>query len=687
MVLKVLFTCPFYCCCRCCYEISEYNKPMNEYFIQLKADGFQLSLSMSYFYNGGWAPLQPAGGTQWRPTNASEIQVELLLEQAHDFYTYTLKLASTFDTQVRLRLSLADEDDLFHLIPCNIHGDNNYGIVRPGEYPLLTTQRNEDIECAPFWEFRADRASHPVSMLCSANGAVGISVDPYTTDGEGKLIRNGLFSELENSFGVSLGYTNDPITFINHMFGPEDKIDWGPSTFSRGKVMQTSGKIYGMRGGGRLAAHRILREVYNDFRDTPQPKKSCREAVEGLLDALLNVNWSDEHKGYTNAECKVPDQPVLKPWRALVEIGWTGGGVIAYPLLTAKAALDLPDSIFEGKQRPADIMDKIVDGYNPDSGMLYDVTRPWSDLWPDSRVNGWWSGFHMVEDCHSAYTNGSALYYLFKMLEFQKAHGLPSDVKWQETGLKVLDTVIELQREDGAYGYTFSQNEKQVLDWDGFGGCWFATACARAYRLTQEARYLASCKKALTYYSTFVKDLNCWGTPMDTWKAVDEEGNIAFIRLARLLHEITGDTEYLEMLKIGADYECLWRYGFKAKPELPPLDNCDWNSCGGSVTSISNPHIHPMGLLVTTDLEYLAEKTGDDYYSKRAEDGVKWVMATMELYPDVMGYGRYGVISERMCPSDGLTIERYSDGTACSTWFSYNGWAAANVLEALVEKL
>ena len=30
-------------------------------------------------------------------------------------------------------------------------------------------------------------------------------------------------------------------------------------------------------------------------------------SAEGLLDALLNVNWSDEMQGYTNSSCKVPD--------------------------------------------------------------------------------------------------------------------------------------------------------------------------------------------------------------------------------------------------------------------------------------------------------------------------------------------------------------------------------------------
>ena len=54
----------------------------------------------------------------------------------------------------------------------------------------------------------------------------------------------------------------------------------------------------------------------------------------------------------------------------------------------------------------------------------------------------------------------------------------------------------------------------------------------------------------------------------------------------RLLHEVTQEPRYLELLKNGADYECLWRYGFKAKPEYPPLSTC--GSCGGSIL-FSNP--------------------------------------------------------------------------------------------------
>lgn len=59
-------------------------------------------------------------------------------------------------------------------------------------------------------------------------------------------------------------------------------------------------------------------------------------------------------------------------------------------------------------------------------------------------------------------------------------------------------------------------------------------------------------------------------------------------------------------------------------------------------------------------------------------------MQCMELYPEVTEYGRYGMLTERFCPSDGLLSETFLDGSPASMWFSYKGWAAANVLEGLL---
>jgi hypothetical protein len=303
-----------------------------------------------------------------------------------------------------------------------------------------------------------------------------------------------------------------------------------------------------------------------------------------------------------------------------------------------------------------------------------------------SGVNGWWAGY-IVKDCHCAYTNGSALYYLFKTLARIYQQDLEINSKWLNIGLNVLDTVIHLQREDGGLGYTYATDKKQILDWDGFAGCWFAAAMSYAYILTNEKKYLHSAAKALDYYSEYVNRLKCYGTPMDTWKSIDEEGILSYIKAAKLMHEITSEEKYLSMAVNGACYEYLWRYSYKAKPEFEPLKSSSWNSCGGSITSVSNPHIHPMGLLITDELYYLADKTGDHYHKDRADDAVAWAMNCLEQYPNISGYGEYGIVSERWCPSDGLIIEEYSNKIPSSLWFAYNMWAASAMLEGFCESL
>ena len=69
-----------------------------------------------------------------------------------------------------------------------------------------------------------------------------------------------------------------------------------------------------------------------------------------------------------------------------------------------------------------------------------------------------------------------------------------------------------------------------------------------------------------------------------------------------------------------------------------------------------------MGVIIDTDLRYLARVTGDGYYASRAADSAAWMLQCLELYPAATGYGRYGILSERWCPSDGLDVERFSDG-------------------------
>ncbi|MDB5325971.1 MAG: hypothetical protein JWM57_1540 [Phycisphaerales bacterium] len=651
--------------------------------MKIELNGFVFELSLSAYRHHQWHSLPLTATAGGATAELDGLTARLALFPQGQTLAFDLSFKSDYATRVRLQAAVADADDAFHLIPGNIHGDNNAAHVRPGEFPCLTTATPHLRNCSPIWEFRADRASHPVSMVCTKRGAVAVSITPYSPCDEidGGNLRNGAFAALPASCGVSVGYGNDPMTF-------SEKTLFYPAVADLCHGATASGNIFAIAGEGRQAAHKVIRHLHARYHDRPVAKKKAPEALRALADSFAEVNYSPVLKQYTNRKCFVPTDTELKPWRVISEIGWTGGSMMAYPFVLAEHAF--PD--LKMPKTGEEIFDQICTGYNEASGFINDCvvnrfTENLPDGWRTSDLNGWWSGFlPQTLDNHCAYNNAHAAFYLLRTVWAQQKWGKPLRQDWIDTARRVLDTAVALQREDGAFGYIFSSTEKKVVDWEGFAGCWFVPALAIAWKLTGHGPYLDAAKKAIAYYHPAVRDLAAWGSPMDTYKSIDSEGNLAFVRSARLLHEFTGEAKYLEMLQHGAEYEYLWRYGFRTRPQAPPLKGSDWNSCGGSITSVSNPHLHPMSVVIHNDLLYLARVTGDDYHKQRAQDTHAWLLNTMELYPAVTGYGRYGVLSERTCPSDGLLAERFSDtGLPASTWWSYNAWAAASAMEALAE--
>jgi len=258
--------------------------------------------------------------------------------------------------------------------------------------------------------------------------------------------------------------------------------------------------------------------------------------------------------------------------------------------------------------------------------------------------------------------------------------------RWRNTALRVLDTLVKLQLPDGNLGNTYRADRQEILDPHGFAAAWFIPALAMAYEHTRDRKYLDAGVKALNFYGTFVRDLNCFATPMDAPKFIEQEGNLGYVRGAVALCDVTDSKEFAPAATDSANYEYLWRYGFRARPQFNPLKDSPWNSCGGSITSAAHM-IHPMGVYVAPALSRVGEMTDDTYHHDRAEDGLDWGTQSVELYPKYTGYGVRGVLTERWCPSDGMTIETFPDGSPSSLWFSYNGWAAAAVLEGLVENV
>ena len=90
----------------------------------------------------------------------------------------------------------------------------------------------------------------------------------------------------------------------------------------------------------------------------------------------------------------------MRPWRLVTEIGWTGGGVLAYPLVLCRDALGADaEAPLAAAMSGEQLFDRIADAYNENSGLLNDLMAPNA---AGSQVNGWWTGYGLVKDCHCA---------------------------------------------------------------------------------------------------------------------------------------------------------------------------------------------------------------------------------------------------------------------------------------------
>ena len=238
--------------------------------------------------------------------------------------------------------------------------------------------------------------------------------------------------------------------------------------------------------------------------------------------------------------------------------------------------------------------------------------------------------------------------------------------------------------DNGQFPVSFDREDGHPLRTTGFAGCWFVPALALLHEATGERRWLEAAMRAAASYHRDILQLAPCATPMDTHNAVDQEGNLALLHGATLLHRLTGERRFLDMLRDSADYEMLWRYYYNVRAPHPPLDKADWGSSGGSVTSAHNPHIHPMQLNALDPVLYLADRSGDAYYLERTKDAVRYGCCCVCRPSEDFGWGKPGWLCERFCPSDGLVIQHnLRTGVPWAAGCDYHPWTAGVLLEGL----
>ena len=404
------------------------------------------------------------------------------------------------------------------------------------------------------------------------------------------------------------------------------------------------------------------------------------------MQAVSRYAWLPEDRNYSGF---VREKDGSFSYNRIFSISWTNGLSTAVPVLMA--ALRLGDDM--ARRQSLSCIDNIVqNSINPNSGLpfeTWDRENGWS-------CRGWWYD-GMQNGGHSGYLDGQTVYYILKAFEYEKDIRKSEHPEWLSFAHDVLLHLHAQRNSTGEYPFVLSSETGAGMEYDALGSCWCLAALAKYLLVCRNSADTASSPEdpdtgfllseletsESFYYSAFVRKAICYGAPLDTNKTVDSEGVLSYIRAVRMLHELTGKEEYLDHLRDALCYEYSFKLCYNTPVQVPPLSVLHWSSCGGSITSVANPHIHPMSSTVMDEmLSYLRFRT-DSYIRSRLEDTVLWSLQTFNTHDGEYGYGRTGWMSERFCHCEGLLVEKYPDGSPASTWFALMPWACGSILEGI----
>lgn len=588
---------------------------------------------------------------------------------------------------VHIELLFPKENPRFFL-PGFMYGRNR------GETPLNAANeypRLREGECmrpaSPWWLVRSDRLSHPAAFACDNGRLYGLTAGPYMLEKNGNKYLwhpgdtgeffqySGFSCSLEKgSIGYTLGYENAPWHFIqSHRVVERQKMNQNCLTLEAGEEILFTMNFYDYPINEEREIYEAIQTVYEEYHEPPRKGTDIRTTIRDISKAVYRDAWLPEDRCYSGFVYDMGDKGLR--YNKIFSISWTNGLSVAVPML--EAAHRLGDEAM--RNQAIECIENIVHhSLNPATGLPFETCG--EDGWSN---HGWWfDGMHTAG--HTSYLSGQSAYYLIKAYDYEIRLKNTRHPEWLAFAGGVLEKLEKTKNSDYEYPYIISEKTGAGLEYDAMAGAWCMAAMAYYIMMTQDTACLKELKASEKhYYDSFVKLAECYGGPLDTDKTIDSEGILAYIRGVRILHEITGEDQYLDHLRDALCYEFSFKFCYNSPIKIPPLGRIGWSSCGGSITSVANPHIHPMSSTVIDEILYYVRKRKDTYIESRLMDTVGWSCQTYNTYDKEYDYGRKGWMSERFCHCEGLLVQEYPDGSVAGTWFALMPWACGSILEGL----
>jgi len=595
---------------------------------------------------------------------------------------------------IKIELSKKGENPRYFL-PAFLYGRNRGEVPQRVENQFPRIRKEQDCPSSPEWMIRADRISHPAAIIFDEGNIWGIAASPYFIMDEGEKKqwqpdRVGSFyqyagfgcsylvevEQVQEKLCYTLGYENAPWLFVDshHIKERASMSEQNSFTIEAGERISIVLEVYEGKAESELAVHTILKDIYIKYHQKPRVGDTIEETVKLMSGAVAKDCWEEDKMMYA-AQVFETEQEGCYRYNELGSFSWTNGLSVAVPQLIA--AIRIRDE--EIRKQALECIHGIISGsMNERSGFPYTAYTEghWSN-------HGWW--FDLMETSgHSSYIVGQGIYYLLKAYEYEKRLMDCDREEWLAYAEPIIEYMEGSKNQDHEYPYIWSETTGAGLEYDSFSGTWCLAAIAYYSYLTGEKHYIRGLiESEAHYYEAYVRKVECYGTPLDTSKAIDSEGILAYIRAMKYLYLLTKDEKYLDHMRDGLYYEYTFKFIYNVPIQVAPLSKVGWSSCGGSVTSTCNPHIHPMSSSIVDEMLFYLERRADNYIYTRMLDTIGWGCQCHNTYEKEYDYGHRGWMSERFCYSEGLLTENYPTGEPSSTWFCLMPWAVGSILEGL----
>lgn len=580
-------------------------------------------------------------------------------------------------------------DDANYYMPAYMYGKNR-GDAPIDVVNLFPRIRNEKttIPVSNWWMTRSDRLSNPVTIATTKNDMLfGIIGTPYVVEhGENIVGWNPkmkkvnfvqytgyscAFNDDNKSIGYTIGYENAPYFFKRADIVEENNtIDLQNCiTLKPNQAITVQLQLIMCHKQSNFDVHKAIKKSYYEFHQLPRRAANVSETVASISEAIYRDAYIPDKRQYAGMVSDTGEMNVIPSF------SWTNGMPVAVSMLISGIRLQ-NQKIREQALHAIKYLLR-SEGLNSDNGLPFDS---WNEH-GQGTVRGWWFD-QTINRGHSGYLIGQGIYYLLKGYQYEKSLNNIVHPDWLEYASDVINQLVKGVNADSEFPYVYSEHSAAGVEYDSLGSCWVAVAIAYYENITGDEKFLDILINSEShYYHSYVEKLECYGGPLDTSKSPDNEGILAYIRLVKILHELTDDDNLLNHMQFGLYQEFSYKFAYNSPIKVDPLKRLGWSSAGGSVTSVCNPHIHPMSSTIIDEIKYYFDRTHDKYAYDRMMDTLIWGKQSFNRFDGEFDFGKIGWMSERFCYSQGLLTQTYNDGSPASTWFNLLPWAATSVLE------